>query len=170
MKTLAPLQFITVPNGGQIAMMSRPRGGDWLQDELLQLCEQGVQGVVSLLTAEEVQNFELEQEIELGQQVGLAMWHYPIEDREVPVSTAEFQQIISELLQHLSAGSRLVIHCRQGIGRSAVVAAALLIHNGMDVDQALQRLSTARGVQVPETQGQKKWLDNYFKNHRLQSS
>ncbi len=47
---------------GQVSIMARPRGGDWLFDEIKALREAGVDILVSLLTSTEVSEFDLAEE------------------------------------------------------------------------------------------------------------
>ncbi len=52
----------------------------------------------------------------------------------------------------------VVIHCRMGIGRSSMLAAAILIHLGMESSNIFERISTYRGLQVPDTPAQTAWI------------
>jgi hypothetical protein len=45
------------------------------------------------------------------------------------------------------------------------VSAALLIASGEDIEQALRAISKARGLEVPETVEQRKWLEQFAKNY-----
>ncbi len=58
------------------------------------------------------------------------------------------------LLEHLEAGAGVAIHCRAGIGRSSCLAAAVLVLDGLEPDEARARITEARGLQVPDTPGQ----------------
>ena len=64
------------------------------------------------------------------------------------------------LAQRVAAGKTVVVHCRAGIGRSSLMAAVTLmrLEPGLGADAAAQRISHARGLDVPETTAQKKWL------------
>ncbi len=53
----------TLPSG-KISTMARPRGGDWLLDEVKALREAGVDVLVSLLTSEEEKEFDLRENID----------------------------------------------------------------------------------------------------------
>jgi hypothetical protein len=55
------LFWINAATKGQLGIMPRPRGGDWLDGEIQSLAEAGVKVVVSLLTADEVAELEDEE-------------------------------------------------------------------------------------------------------------
>lgn len=57
----------------------------------------------------------------------------------------------AQLAEQARNGRSVTVPCRQGIGRSAVLAAAVLIATGIDAEDALRRVAEARGRPVPET-------------------
>jgi protein-tyrosine phosphatase len=61
----------------------------------------------------------------------------------------------------LSLGKNVTIHCRQGIGRAGLVAAALLIEQGLGPEEAIRRVSTARHIPIPETEEQRVWIESF---------
>jgi len=61
----------------------------------------------------------------------------------------------------LSKGKNVLVHCRQGIGRSGLVAASLLVKKGISPGAAIESVSAARGMPVPETAEQRDWIDHY---------
>jgi protein-tyrosine phosphatase len=83
---------------------------------------------------------------------------FPIEDRSVPSSRRQTVDWAGKLDGALAEGKNLLIHCRQGIGRAALIAACLLVLAGEDPETAFQRVSAARGVAVPEKPEQQKWV------------
>jgi protein-tyrosine phosphatase len=143
---------------GKLAIAPRPRGGDWLADEVRAWRSANVDVIVSLLTADEIADLELDDEQKLGEANGLEFISFPIIDRSVPSSRERWSWLINELAERLRQGKNVVVHCRQGIGRAALVAIALLMRAGVDLGTAIQRVGKARGVNVPETQDQKRWL------------
>ena len=58
-------------------------------------------------------------------------------------------------------GKTVAVHCRQGIGRSAVIAAGVLIALGADAESAVRAVADARGCPVPETPDQRRWIADY---------
>jgi protein-tyrosine phosphatase len=141
--------------------MPRPRGGDWLRDEIAAWCEAGIHVVVSLLSADEEHELGLQGEARLAQDHDLIFKSFPIDDYGVPVSKDAVRQLVTELEDLLLQGRCVAIHCRQGIGRSSLVAACLLAATGENVDMAFQRISNSRGRPVPDTFDQRNWVSDF---------
>jgi protein-tyrosine phosphatase len=153
---------------GQLAIASRPRGGDWLGDEIQCWRQAGVDVIVSLLTADEVSDLTLEGERQLSELNNIQFISFPISDRGNPVSREAFSNLVIKLDNLLVEGKFIAVHCRQGIGRAALVAICLLLMSGIDVEAAIQRVSAARGCTVPETPDQKRWIEDFAKSKRTQ--
>jgi Polymorphic toxin system, DSP-PTPase phosphatase len=146
------------PWPGQLAIIPRPRGGDWLQDEVVALKTSGFDIVISLLTDNEMQELGLTNEAELIRVAGLQFYNYPIRDLSVPDSRDSSQQFLEVVYKHLLSGKRIAIHCRGSIGRSGLLASGLLVLSGVDPADAFDRVSDARGLSAPETAEQKDWV------------
>ncbi len=52
--------WVTELHLGRLGIMSRPRGGDWLEDEIRSLSQSQVDAVISLLEQSEIIELELE--------------------------------------------------------------------------------------------------------------
>ena len=155
------LYWIPGMEPGKLAVMPRPRGGAWLKDEIEWWHEAGIRCVVSLLEAVEVQELELEEEPALCASAGIEYLSLPIPDRSVPPSTPVFRQVVHKVCDYLAGGTTVALHCRAGIGRVTLLAGALLIQTGASSEDALQRISDARGLSVPDTEEQRRWLQNF---------
>ena len=156
-----PLFWIDGPWHGKLALAARPRGGDWLEDEMAVWSGEGVNAVLSLLTSEEAGQLDLAAESKAAAEHGMRFLSFPIEDRQVPVSPSELAKTLETVNRELADGKNVVVHCRQGVGRSGLVGACLLVSRGMDAKSAIDRISSARGVAIPETAEQRQWID-YF--------
>ena len=82
-----------------LSIMPRPRGGDWLEDEIRSLRLQGADVLVSWLTADEVEELNLANEEALCRTLGLQFLSFPIPDRSVPDSTPAALEFFRSLRQ-----------------------------------------------------------------------
>jgi protein-tyrosine phosphatase len=153
--------WINGPWPGKLAILARPRGADWLEDEVTGWKDAGVNVVVSLLTSGEHSELGLNQEDEIVKRNGLTFVSFPIADYSVPTSKEVTRQLVDKLEGWLSRGRRVGIHCRQGIGRSSLVAACVLVSSGESSKLAFQHIETARGLSVPDTREQKEWVASF---------
>ena len=160
------IYWIERPGPGRIALMPRPRGGDWLEDEIRSLREEGVDVLVSHLEAHEIDELDLQREEELASAAGIEFLSHPIPDHSTPESLEATVSFIRDLEERLRDGKAIAIHCRAGIGRSATIAAAVLLANGLPLIETLERLAEARGFPVPETAEQLLWLEEFARRDR----
>jgi protein-tyrosine phosphatase len=155
------LHWIHGPWPGKVALSARPRGGDWLKDEIVHWKRAGINSVLSLLTPEEERDLDLREEAAEIRRLGLEYSSFPIPDRQVPQSQVKLGGELEKLNKALSAGRNVLVHCRQGVGRTGLVAACLLIKNGMSPGSAVDVVSAARGIAIPETVEQRDWIERY---------
>jgi predicted protein tyrosine phosphatase len=142
------LYWIDGPWPGKLAISARPRGGDWLEDEVSGWRSAGVDAVVSLLTPQENEDLQLAKEADFAQARGLRFLSLPIEDRGIPPSWDEASRAVAKAGELLRQGRNVAVHCRQGVGRSGMIAAAL---------SAIR----VRGLPVPETAEQRAWVREF---------
>jgi len=159
--SLPGLHWLNGQWAGKLALEARPRGGDWLADEMANWKPGDVHAVLSLLTPEEERDLDLRDEASEARRLGLDFYSFPIADRQVPKSEAKLGEVLDKINNNLSAGRNVLIHCRQGVGRSGLVAACLLVKNGMSPGAAVEAVSAARGASVPETTEQREWIERY---------
>ena len=145
---------------GRLGMMARPRGNDWLADEIQHLKMNKVCIVVSLLEKDEAYELGLQKEPLICLQSGIELISFPIPDRSTPEDKKSFINLARQLLEKLNTGQNITIHCRMGIGRTALLCAAILVLQGADPATVFEHLSAARTLKVPDTQEQKKWLQS----------
>lgn len=157
--------WIEGPWAGRLAITARPRGGDWLAEEIQGWRRAAVNTVVSALTVEEVADFQLEGEAELCRAAGIDFVSFPVPDRGVPASAADFARLLPGLGGQLAAGKTVAAHCRAGIGRSTILAAGLLLQAGVEAAAAFERIRQARGGPVPDTPEQRQWVEAFARKH-----
>jgi protein-tyrosine phosphatase len=147
---MSKIYWIQAECGERIGIMARPRGGDWLEDEIHAWLDAGANVIVSLLEPAEVRELELVAEQSLCLQSGLDFISFPIPDRGIPEGRSAMVQLINRLREAMLSGNGVAIHCRQGIGRSSMVAAIVLLSLGAG-DNVFRTISAARGCDAPDT-------------------
>lgn len=152
---------------GRLAIVGRPRAGDWLADEISGWTAVGLSDVVSLLENDEVRELGLEQEAALSMNAGLSFERFPIPDRGVPVSADAAAQLFDSIASKIAIGRSVGVHCRAGIGRSGLVTAGVLLRLGISESDAWQRVSAARGLRVPDTDEQRAWLSSTVSQRQI---
>jgi len=145
---------------GHLAIMPRPRAGDWLEDEIKALREEGVDILVSLLTPTEVYELDLKEAVPYCDANGIELISFPIKDRQVP-ALSQTNKLSQSLLTEITNGKKVAIHCRMGIGRSALMVASILVCSGISPVTAYQMVAKSRGLAVPDTEEQKRWLETF---------
>ncbi len=143
---------------GRLAISPRPAPHERLYDNLAAWKDAGADVVVSLLSDREVKVLGLGGEPEHCRELGIEFRRFPITDHGIPDSVDVFLELICQLHDASSKGRGIVAHCLAGIGRSTLVAASLLVRAGVELDDALRRISAARGMEVPDTTDQRDWL------------
>ncbi len=146
---------------GRLAVSARPRGGDWLKDDIASWKRAGINTVLSLLTSDEERDLDLRDEAGEVRAQGMEFTSFPIPDRQTPRSEAKVAEVLEGITRALSTGKNVLVHCRQGIGRSGLVATCLLVKKGMSPGAAVKSVSAARGLTVPETAEQREWIDHF---------
>jgi protein-tyrosine phosphatase len=152
---LSEIYWIDAANPLRLAIMARPRAGDWLADEVGHWRRSGIEMVVSLLERDEVADLELAMEPGLCKENGIEFLSFPIPDRGLPDDVGVAMRFASAIA---SKGKSIAIHCRAGIGRSSVMAAAVLISGGVKPTAALSAIEQARGLPIPDTDAQREWV------------
>ncbi|MFT5157571.1 MAG: protein-tyrosine phosphatase [Bacteroidia bacterium] len=144
---------------GKLGIMPRPKGGEWLSDEIKSLVQRNISTVVSHL--ETIEEIELDISSERRQCIesGIKFISYPIPDRDLPKDLNSYLDLITEINSKLENGENVIIHCRMGIGRTGITAASVMIKNGWKTEQAFKLLSELRTLEMPDTKEQIEFVE-----------
>jgi protein-tyrosine phosphatase len=160
----AEIYWIDVTACGRLAIVGRPRPGDWLTDEIADWKASGLTDIVSLLEEFEVRETGLTQEARWAAQASLGFENFPIPDRGVPASVPAAHTLWVGLADKVRNGQAVGIHCRASIGRAGLITAGVLAYLGIPLEEAWRRTSVARGRPVPDTEEQRQWLARVFRD------
>jgi protein-tyrosine phosphatase len=152
------LFWIPGPWRGRLAVAARPRGGDWLDEEAAGWRHAGLNVIISLLENEEAAQLELFREGDAAASNGVKFISFPIPDRGAPPSVRAALPLLKKIVDALEEGKNVAVHCRQGIGRSGLIAVGALMSSGIGAEKAIDIVSKARGLKIPETPAQLQWI------------
>ena len=142
----------------RIGTMARPRGDDWLADEINHLKNHKVDCLVSLLDPSEMEELGLGEEKSLCEKHDIEFINFPIEDVTTPKNERAFLDLVEQLTSRVLSAKKTVIHCRMGIGRSSILAAAIMIKLGYAGKDVFDIIEIYRGLEVPDTEEQRDWI------------
>jgi protein-tyrosine phosphatase len=144
-----------------LAIVLRPRGDDWLENDLQRIRMAGIQTIVSTIESSEARKLGLADEGPSVERLGMRFISYPLQDRSVPPNREAFTAFVLKLGKRLHSGEKIGVHCQGCIGRSTVVTASILIKLGWTPERALDEIEKARGCSVPDTEEQRDWIIDF---------
>ena len=137
----------------------RDRGRD-LAADLDTLVREGVGTLVSLLPSHELEWAGGADLVDAAESRDLKVLRLAIPDQGI-CSMEELSKTVALISEALSRGEKVVIHCMGGLGRSGLMAAAVLIRAGLSAEPAVERVRAARGPRAVETQVQYDFVKRY---------
>jgi protein-tyrosine phosphatase len=162
---LSRIFWIDGPQAVRLAIVARP-SGEWLEDDIASWKAAGLDLVLSLLEHTESTELGLQNYAATCATAGLELISFPIRDRGLPASVREADSLVARIIDRLTRGQAIGIHCRASIGRSGMIAAAILVRLGMGTGEAFERVGAARGVAVPDTPEQRDWVEEFARSGR----
>ena len=89
--------------------------------------------------------------------IGDVYLYWPIEDGELkdPLTVRSVAQLTSGLID---AGYHVLVHCRAGMNRASLVSGRVLVHRGMEPEEAIELLQERRHPEVLSNVAFREWL------------
>ncbi|MCL6268854.1 cyclin-dependent kinase inhibitor 3 family protein [Sansalvadorimonas sp. 2012CJ34-2] len=140
MTTDHPVWFVPVAGcGGKIGMTPCPGTKKASLDaSLIVLKDEGVEAVLTLMMADEMERNNVSDLDEKVTQHGMKWFHLPIRDDQAPGE--EFREgwdkYRNQVHDLLSKGKHIAIHCKGGSGRTGLIAIQILLERGVSLEDA----------------------------------
>ncbi|MBT8439016.1 MAG: dual specificity protein phosphatase family protein [Gammaproteobacteria bacterium] len=133
--TTHPYDILTLPDNGCLIFTPCPgtKGVD-LATSIRELRQAGAEAVITMMTDDELDKFEVSSLPEVVQQSRMVWFQFPVEDDAAPAKAFEqsWQAQKNEVLSLVRQGKCVAIHCRGGSGRTGFMAAVIMREMGMD--------------------------------------
>jgi len=150
------IDTVVVPGtGGVIGMTSCPgrqddfffeRSDSRLEADIRAIASWGASVIVTLMEEVELEILQVTSLPKAVADNGMQWIHLPIRNKMLP--GMDFEEIWSdvggEIRSILTRGGKILIHCQEGVGRTGIIAARLLIEMGVDADDAMKLVRKAR--------------------------
>ncbi|SDR45510.1 dual specificity protein phosphatase family protein [Pseudovibrio sp. Tun.PSC04-5.I4] len=143
---------------GQLFLMPKP-SGEWLDEDMQYYRSIGVDLVMSMLEHTEAIELSLQNESRICSENRMDFLNFPIPDRGLPERQG-FKEIVTHVSKRLKQHEGVAIHCRAGIGRSGLLACCVMAGFVGSAQAAIEIVSGARGVQVPDTSEQRAFIES----------
>ena len=145
-------------------------------DRLKQVLAAGVTQFVDLTDAAELPSYEALLPFATPSGRRVQYMRESIPDHGVPGSTVMMERIVATLRNAVDAGEVVYLHCRAGIGRSAMVAGCYFVERGMSAEAALDALQkcwkqsakSQHWVCIPETEEQYEYIREWARHRGTQ--
>lgn len=116
----------------------------WPSMDLKVLVEQHTDVLVTLVRDSELEMMGIPHFFTKVVAYGITSIHYPIPDKWLPNSMDEVSGLVNQILNHLKAGKRVVVHCNGGKGRTALVVVSVLVSLGLSASEATDLVRATR--------------------------
>ncbi|TVQ12069.1 MAG: protein phosphatase [Leptolyngbya sp. DLM2.Bin27] len=104
----------------------------------------GVDRLVCLLGADELDDLGIATLLDDAQALELTTENLPIVDDDLPTSLEAFNALVERILAATAAGETVAVHCRGGTGRTGTVVAACLVKLGYSAEAAIAAVQQVR--------------------------
>ena len=163
------IDSVRTPNGGVLGLTFCPgkkdlhsAAGPWSRSLSKDLADIAAWGARVMVTAIEDHEFDLLHVETLGRDArtwGMEWFHLPIRDAFPPDRRFEnaWRSAGPRIHEVLTQGSKVLVHCRGGLGRAGVIAARVLVEEGMEPRTAMATVRAARPGSI-ETREQERYV------------
>ena len=132
-----------------------------LSEDFLEIRNWGADALISLNETQEFKQLGVPEFPQIAQQQNFDWYHLPIHDFSAPGSIFEDAWLKNReaILRHIDNGSKIIIHCAAGLGRTGTFTAKLLTKFGWDPQMAINEVRRVRPGAI-ERQVQERYIFN----------
>ncbi|MDP3815261.1 dual specificity protein phosphatase family protein [Pseudomonas sp.] len=159
-----PFDVLSIPSRpGQLIFTPCPGTKDSsIASALATLKQAGAEALLTLMPTAELELNGASELPALCAELGLAWLQLPVADEQVPLADfdAAWEQAREQIRELLADGRSIAIHCKGGSGRTGLIAARILIDQGIARSEAISLVQALRpkAIQHPAHAG---WIAQF---------
>ena len=132
-----------------------------VRDDLLRLRDfYGAKVLVTLLEEFEMRKLAIPELLPTARRLKLRSLWFPIPDVTAPSDMEGTARLVDDIVDSMSVGETVVVHCRGGLGRSGTIAACCLVARGRGPVKAIELVRAARPGAV-EVRDQEEFVERF---------
>lgn len=142
---------------------SQTMGARWersLGADLARLVAMGCTHLVTLMEEFELGKHKMHDFADRVRAAGITLIRFPIQDLGTPGSLTATNDLVKSILRLARQGSKVVIHCLGGKGRTGLIGACILCQLGYDPTNAIRVTRKVRANTI-ETAAQERYITTY---------
>lgn len=137
-----------------MAMAPGRKDGKWNRDidaDLNAIHAVGINTIVCLLEWHEMQEMGVIDYVRKAKSRGFIFYHFPIRDLSCP-NLSQSKTIIPKILNLLLRGNKILVHCREGLGRAGTICACCISALGYTPQKSIELVRKCRRGAIQTTQ------------------
>ncbi|MGI9274602.1 MAG: dual specificity protein phosphatase family protein [Endozoicomonas sp.] len=117
-----------------------------LHESLSTLKDWGARAILTLMPEQEMADNQVSNLGKETEQLGMHWFHLPIADDEGPAAAFQAAWASAGPVVHqlLNEGNSIAIHCKGGSGRTGLVAAQIMLEQGMGLQESIRLIKAQR--------------------------
>lgn len=142
-----PFDIMPLAEGGSLIFTPCPGTKDVdLRNALHELKTAGTSAVITMMPRHELAEHGVADIEAACTELGLQWFHFPVEDDAAPEHAfhTQWAQQSATILNLLSTGNTIAVHCKGGSGRTGLMVALLLRARGETLENATQSVQAIR--------------------------
>lgn len=164
--TIVDVVQLTTSNGTlSISLCPGKKDQRWNRDleaDLHVIKEKGINVIVCLIEWFELTLLDIVNYPQRVQEEGIFFYHLPIRDRRAP-KQQDIIPLIPIIVNHLTLGHNVLVHCRGGLGRAGTICACCLKHFGFQAQKAIELVRERRPGAI-QSKSQVDCILSYFQS------
>lgn len=148
-------EILTINNKTKLCISMTPgkKNNKWnrdIEDDIKHIYSEKIDVIVCLLEWSEMKTMNIIDYPKKVKNTGITFYHLPVKDLDCPHDN-DLKLIVETILKYLLSGKNVLVHCKEGLGRSGVIVACCLCNFGFSGDESINMVRKQRKGAIQNT-------------------